>query len=168
MAGSSDKADVYSQAWQERRENFDKLFWNDEQGLWFDRIIDTSNYLPGYYASSLTPLYMWMMANNSNNTQETIVLQTLTRLGVLNYPGGIPTSLNTTSYQQWDFPNAWSPLQWFLVQAWFNSSNSVLQSAASQLATKWLQSNYAAWVKYNNTMFEKVHVLINFYTATVT
>jgi len=30
-------------------------------------------------------------------------------LGVLDYPGGIPTSL-LDSGEQWDFPNAWAPL----------------------------------------------------------
>ena len=155
---SREMAAMYSQAWKERKEYFDKLFWNDQLGIWSDRVIDTDDHLPGYYASSLTPLYLWMIANNSNITQEVIVLQTLTRLGVLDYPGGLPTSLNITSQQQWDFPNAWAPLQWFIVQAWFNSSNPSLQNAASQLATKWLRSNYAAWVRNNQSMFEKVSI----------
>lgn len=29
--------------------------------------------------------------------------------GALDYPGGIPVSLNSSG-QQWDFPNAWPPL----------------------------------------------------------
>lgn len=29
---------------------------------------------------------------------------------------GVSTSLNNTG-QQWDAPNAWAPLQWFMIQA---------------------------------------------------
>lgn len=36
-------------------------------------------------------------------------------VGVLNFPGGIPTSL-IESGEQWDFPNAWPPL----VVSWYS------------------------------------------------
>ena len=124
--------------------------------MWTDRILEDGSYLPGFYASSLTPLYMWKIDNNLNITRSKLVLQILNRLGVLGYPGGIPTSLNKTSGQQWDFPNAWSPLQWFIVQAWKDSGDSSLEDAASMVATTWLRSTYKGWLNYNNSMFEKV------------
>lgn len=147
--------DLYSQAWQERIQHFDKVFWDKEAELWSDRIIGSSQYVPGFYASSTVPLYMLNLAN-INSTRESIVLRTLQRLGVLNYPGGLPTSLNSTSKQQWDFPNAWPPLQWFLVKAWRDSSDVLLREAAEELAISWLNSNYAGWLRYNGSMFEKV------------
>lgn len=36
------------------------------------------------------------------------------RSGALRYPGGIPTSLKESG-QQWDYPNAWPPLQHMLI-----------------------------------------------------
>ena len=96
---------MYSQAWLDRKEHFDRVFWNEEEGIWSDRVVGSNQHLPGFYASSITPLYLSMIANSSNVIRETIVLRTLTRLGVFDYRGGLPTSLNRTS-EQWDFPNA--------------------------------------------------------------
>ena len=152
-------AAMYSQAWERRKEQFNKLFWNDKQGIWADRVIGTAQHLPGFYASTTTPLYMFMVANDSNITQETVVLQTLARLGVLDYPGGLPTSLDTTSNQQWDFPNAWAPLQWFIVEAWSGSNSELLQEAARRVATTWLRTTYSSWSN-NRAMFEKVYACV--------
>ena len=154
--GSKAESIKYSTAWQERKNHFNSVFWNENEGLWIDRVLDSGEYLPGFYASSLTPLYLWKINQTANTTRERILHQTLSKLGVLKYPGGLPTSLNTTSNQQWDFPNAWAPLQWFVVQAWFNSSNQLLKETANEIATKWLRSNYLGWLNYNRSMFEKV------------
>ena len=85
-----------------------------------------------------------------------MVMQRLKSLGLLDYPGGIPTSLNSSSSQQWDYPNVWAPLHWFLVAGWQNSSSAELRSAARSVAEKWIASVYTGWQTYNHTMFEKV------------
>ncbi len=148
---------MYSQAWDERRGHFDNLFWSKEQGIWADKDKISNQHTSGFYASSTVPLYMWSIADSDsiNITRQEVVLQTLNDLGVLDYPGGLPTSLET-SEQQWDYPNAWAPLQWFLVRAWFNSSRPALRDAASEVATTWLRSTYSGWLNYNRSMFEKV------------
>ena len=88
--------------------------------------------------------------------QDEKFLSTLNLLGVLDYPGGVPTSLWENSTQQWDFPNAWPPLQWMLVAAWHDSPSAVLRDAAEKVAKTWLTTTYLAWEKFNHTMFEKV------------
>lgn len=35
--------------------------------------------------------------------------------GALQFPGGVPTSLRNSG-QQWDYPNAWAPLQHMLIE----------------------------------------------------
>lgn len=35
--------------------------------------------------------------------------------GALHFPGGVPTSLRNSG-QQWDYPNAWAPLQHMLIE----------------------------------------------------
>lgn len=44
-----------------------------------------------------------------------LTLPVTQRSGALQYPGGIPTSLKESG-QQWDYPNAWPPLQHMLIE----------------------------------------------------
>ena len=90
-----------------------------------------------------------------NNTKGRLTLNRLKSLGFLGYPGGLPTSQNDSG-QQWDFPNAWAPLQWFLVKGWEGADDEELKEAARNLTETWLRSNYQAWIQYNQSMFEKV------------
>ena len=153
--GSNLMADKYLSSWKTRQSNFDVLFWNETDQLWQDRDLDTQQLIPKFYASSLVPLYMMTVTKSVNISRSRLVLQRLDELKILSYPGGIPTSLDHASSQQWDFPNAWAPLQWFLVAAWADVGDPVLEAAAEGVATKWLRSTYAAWQSYDQ-MFEKV------------
>jgi len=63
--------------------------------------------------------------------------------------GGTLTSL-TNSGQQWDSPNAWSPLQWFLVEGLLNVDTAESRQMASQLVAVWLDANLIGWKKYKN------------------
>lgn len=74
--------------------------------------------------------------------------------GVLQFPGGIPTS-RVNSAQQWDFPNAWAPLVALLVEALASSDVAKAREAAKGVGSQWVESNYLAWKKYGH-MFEKV------------
>ena len=61
------------------------------------------------------------------------------------------------SGQQWDFPNAWAPMQHLLVMGLKNASdvNEEAGKIAKNLAQKWIATNYKAYEQTNN-MFEKV------------
>ena len=62
--------------------------------------MDNGGHLPWFYGSTFVPL-MWGCDKNTAHH-----LAVLARLSVLNYPGGhgVPTSLNSSSQQQWDLP----------------------------------------------------------------
>lgn len=152
--GDSNRAQDFLRSLEERRQSFDSLFWNEERGLWMDRDLDSRGPLDSFYASSLVPL-LWE-CNSHNSTKVEATLETLESLGVLDYPGGIPASLVAGSGEQWDFPNAWAPHQWFPVAAWAHSGVATLRKAARRMAKTWITSTYSAWRNYNNTMFEKV------------
>lgn len=153
--GDSAMAQYFLHALEERQRSFEDLFWNEESGLWSDRDLDSDSPLAGFYASSLVPL-LW----DCNSSKLEVVLETLESLSVFEYPGGIPASLVVGSEQQWDFPNAWAPYQWFPVAAWANSDLLPLREAARRIAKTWITTTYSAWIKYNNTMFEKVSRLL--------
>ena len=157
-------ADLFDNTLLQRQASFDKLFWNESTGLWRDMDVDRMAHLEGFYASSLVPLLWNCTYPNSSSgdhhlSQQKAVLGYLKAEGLLDYIGGIPTSLDKTSTQQWDFPNVWAPLQWFPVLAWVNSSDAELREAARSIAAVWLNSTYEGWVKYN-AMFEKVRQLL--------
>jgi len=81
-------------------------------------------------------------------------LTTFQNAGFLDYPGGIPTS-TVSSGQQWDFPNAWPPLQWMFIFGLSQGEHESLKMAAKEAAQKWVSANWIGW-KMNNTMYEKV------------
>lgn len=76
-------------------------------------------------------------------------------MNVLSYDSGVPTSLLGTG-QQWDYPNAWPPLQDVIVSALAKSQNPENRDIALKLANRWITSNYIGWIKTGGNMFEKV------------
>ena len=65
-------------------------------------------------------------------------LEYLVNNGAMDKPGGVPTSHVKTG-QQWDYYNAWPPLQHVVI----SSLEAVGEHmAAKQLATKWIYNNY--------------------------
>ena len=70
--------------------------------------------------------------------------------------GGIPTSLDNSS-QQWDFPNAWPPLQSIIVQGLRQTNYPPALDVAKELAFTWLQSNYLGF-NQSMKMYEKVSI----------
>ena len=92
------------------------------------------------------------------------MIASLQKEGVLLYPGGIPSSRLPTN-QQWDFPNAWSPLVSLIVNAFADNSNVQAQMLAFNISQNWLESNYLAWNKYGQ-MFEKVlHLFVSLFVS---
>lgn len=77
-------------------------------------------------------------------------------MDMLSYVGGVPTSL-IKSGQQWDFPNAWPPLQWFTIVGMLSVNDSTVREVAHDLTTKWIQTNWRAW-KQTGYMYEKVNM----------
>lgn len=136
-----------------RQQAFEVVFWNETAGLWLDLDLDTDKHLESFYLSSMVTL-LWGCSTSSNVTRHELVLKTLQSNKVLAFPGGMPTSLKQSS-QQWDYPNVWAPLQWFLVVGWYNSTSLPLREAARIVAQTWINTAYTAWNKLN-LMFEKV------------
>lgn len=70
------------------------------------------------------------------------------------FSAGTPTTLYPSS-QQWDFPNAWPPLQAFIIQGLHRTQQKFAQQVAKKLADVWLRSNYKGFAT-KSLMFEKV------------
>ncbi len=78
--------------------------------------------------------------------------------GALNFTGGVPTSFRDSG-QQWDFPNAWPPLQEMLIQALASSHVPEAKKAAFQMAQRWITTNWRAY-QAKRVMYEKVSCVI--------
>jgi alpha,alpha-trehalase len=68
-------------------------------------------------------------------------------------PGGIATTL-TPSDEQWDWPNAWAPLQDMLIEGLERTQLREAHELALSVARRWTTSNLRAWRK-THFMFEK-------------
>jgi alpha,alpha-trehalase len=101
----------------------------------------------GFYAAlAVVGWSPTIVANLSTLEKDTLVTRLLQNINV----SGMPTSeINST--QQWDFPNAWPPLQWFTVEAFDTLGRPDL---AMDLRTKWVRTNYCFYAA-NQYMSEK-------------
>ena len=57
------------------------------------------------------------------------------KTGAIRCKGGVPTSLDKSG-QQWDFPNAWPPLQHILVAGLLKTENAEAQKMALTIARR--------------------------------
>ena len=157
MAGNTAKADLYKKFSEARLVAVEAVLWDNKTGLWLDYDRQLNEKRHYFYASSVVPL--WAGVHWGNQARESLVLRALKRLKVLDYPGGFPTSLSTSG-QQWDFPNAWPPLQHMLIEGLARSSSKELQDEALKFAQKWITTNYKAW-RSTGHMFEKFNVSVH-------
>uniref|UniRef100_A0A8C6XUV7 Trehalase n=1 Tax=Naja naja TaxID=35670 RepID=A0A8C6XUV7_NAJNA len=153
VLGDGEKA---SRFWAARRQRVDALtavLWNEEAGVWLDYHFLRQRHNPTFYPSNLSPL--WAECDVDLPRAEK-VLRYLEESSALSYANGLPTSLTQTG-EQWDFPNAWAPLQHMVITGLVKSSSARARELAFSLAQRWLQMNLAVYEKHGG-MFEKYDV----------
>ncbi|XP_041920060.1 trehalase isoform X1 [Alosa sapidissima] len=151
--GNDAAAQHYSKAYNNRLKAVEAVLWNSEKGVWFDYSLQTNSSNFAFYPSNLAPL--WAHCFNHSDMQLR-AFEYLKDSGALNYPHGVPTSLHNSG-EQWDMPNAWSPLQQMLIQGLSDIPSGEPKELAFELAQKWIQTNWAAYSIYE-AMFEKYDV----------
>lgn len=151
----------YTQLAKNRQQLIDEFLWNEEYGSWLDYNVQTKKHVKEFYASSFFPL--WILAHNSsslNKTKTNKAFEKFNSLKVFSYVAGLPTSL-INSGQQWDFPNAWPPLQHIAVHGLSKVSpdeeNDKAKVTATSLAKKFLETAYLSWLSTGH-MYEKYDV----------
>ncbi|XP_077985420.1 trehalase-like isoform X2 [Glandiceps talaboti] len=154
--GDTGKAQYYSDALDRRREALKNVLWDETKGAWFDYDLTTSALrTENFYLASVAPLWAGCYDNSS---KEQKILDYLKDEDVLNYYCGVPTS-TTESGEQWDYPNAWPPLQEMIITGLAQSSLPEAKELALTLAQSW---TYCNWKTYedseNDYMYEKYDV----------
>uniref|UniRef100_A0A0K0DQD5 Trehalase n=1 Tax=Angiostrongylus cantonensis TaxID=6313 RepID=A0A0K0DQD5_ANGCA len=80
--------------------DINSLFWNADEGSWFDYDISKRKQRTDFYPSNVFPLLL-----KESKAYATDVHNYLERIDVYRYPGGVPSTFPVTSTEQWDFPN---------------------------------------------------------------
>lgn len=147
------KISYYVHMAKKLQEGIDEVLWNNEFNVWMDYDLKNQRHRTSFYPTNLAPLYT--LSYDANNVREIAlgVVSYLKKTGIPTYFGGTPASLNQTG-EQWDFPNAWPPLQSIMIQGLYRTQVTEAVQFSSHLARRWLESNYIGF-EATGKMFEK-------------
>eukprot|EP00475_Leptophrys_vorax_P021259 TRINITY_DN28975_c0_g2_i1.p1 TRINITY_DN28975_c0_g2~~TRINITY_DN28975_c0_g2_i1.p1 ORF type:complete len:717 (-),score=185.43 TRINITY_DN28975_c0_g2_i1:181-2331(-) len=165
LLGDTANAQKFSKALQSRKEAISEILWNPANLQWVDHYLvpkeNETEPLIGA-ASNFYPLWgncfnvseLKDTNGNTGNITPAYLMQSLIDSNLI-LPGGIATTLNPTG-QQWDYPNAWAPIQYILIDG---LSNIGFDDLAFALANRWIVTTYLA---FNSTgyMHEKYDALV--------
>uniref|UniRef100_A0AC35U6E3 Trehalase n=1 Tax=Rhabditophanes sp. KR3021 TaxID=114890 RepID=A0AC35U6E3_9BILA len=149
--GNYEKAERFRQERDALKDMVHEILWNADLGSWFDYDLENKHPILTYFDTNFFPLVTGCRLNESELSQ---LVSYISKNGLLKFPGGIPTSL-VDSGEQWDFPNAWAPTTWVLVEG-LRIHNQ--HEMAKEIADKWLKKNYIVWKDTDGKMFEKYNV----------
>ena len=141
-----------------RKQNVNKLLWNEEKGLYFDFnfVEETQN----HFISATVFMPLW--ANLCTQDQANQVVQNA--IPLLKEKGGIASCTRESRgeissqrpQKQWDYPNGWAPHQMMI---WKGLQNYGFQTEMQELIYRWLYMITKNAVDYNGTIPEKYDVV---------
>lgn len=135
------------------RSAIENVMWDPKDGVWYDYDAQARAPRRHFYPSCATPLWSGAVEKNDAPVYAGRLVKYLVSSGGLNYPGGIPSSV-LYSGEQWDYPNAWPPLQSILIGGLDASGNDEAKELAKEQAKLWIRANYIGYTKWHK-MFEK-------------
>lgn len=152
--GNETKAAYYRKRAEDWKRAVTAVLWHDEVGAWLDYDLLNDIKRDYFYPTNVLPL--WTDCYDIAKREEYIakVLKYLEKNQIMLNLGGIPTTLEHSG-EQWDYPNAWPPLQYFVIMSLNNTGDPWAQRLAYEISQRWVRSN---WKAFNEThsMFEKV------------
>lgn len=123
--------------------------------LWRDLALPGAARRPGERCAAVSDVLPLWAGVALCESEQAAALEAVRGSGLL-APGGVLTTTCSSSTQQWDAPNAWPPLQYFLDKA---LRALVLAPGARQLADQlrdtWLHSCHTAWA-HTGFVYEKM------------
>ena len=152
------KAEHYREAAVLRARAITSYLWSDDADRWKDKspFLDT-----GPCASDYVPLWAFskLLSYINEAPLRAQILDHLSRASAslqkspLVADGGVQTTL-VKSGQQWDAPNAWAPLQFFLVDGLSSLDDRNSMDLAQRIASSFLRTCFNVW-KTSGFMHEK-------------
>ncbi|CAB3258666.1 unnamed protein product [Arctia plantaginis] len=151
--GNIDKAEYYRNMHARFMEAIDQVLWHEDVGAWLDYSLESGRPRDYFYPSNLSPLWTGCYNMATKDSYINRVINYLDKVKVDIFDGGIPTTFEHSG-EQWDYPNAWPPLQYIVVTGLANTGHPEAMRYASEIATKWVRSNFEVW-KQKTAMLEK-------------
>ncbi|CAP39722.2 Protein CBR-TRE-3 [Caenorhabditis briggsae] len=139
------------------RDTVQNVFYNKTDGTWYDYNLRSQSHNPRFYTSTAVPLFT-NCYNTLNTGKSQKVFDYMDKMGVFNYPGGIPSSMSQESSEQWDFPNGWSPNNHMIIEGLRKSANPEMQDKGFLIASKWVMGNFRVFYETGH-MWEKYNVI---------
>lgn len=151
--GVVEKAVKFEELAKQWMEAVTAVLWHEEVGVWLDYDIMYEIKRDYFYPTNIAPLWTNCYDREKREYFVSKVMKYLEKSQIMNHLGGIPTTLEHSG-EQWDFPNAWPPLQYIMIMGLHLSDDNWAQDLAFEITERWVRSNYKA---YNDTdaMFEK-------------
>ncbi|XP_015184771.1 PREDICTED: trehalase isoform X3 [Polistes dominula] len=157
--GNATKEAYYSTIADEWKKAVTAILWHDEVGAWLDYDIMNELKRDYFYPTNILPLWTYCYDFTKREEYVSKVLKYLEKNQIMLNQGGIPTTLEHSG-EQWDYPNAWPPLQYFIIMSLNNTQDPWAQRLAYEISERWVRSNYKA---FNATthMFEKYDATVS-------
>ncbi|XP_076237500.1 trehalase isoform X2 [Calliopsis andreniformis] len=157
--GNETKAAYYRKRAEEWKRAVTAVLWHDEVGAWLDYDILNDIKRDYFYPTNVLPL--WTDCYDISKREEYVskVLKYLEKNQIMLNLGGIPTTLEHSG-EQWDYPNAWPPLQYFVIMSLNNTEDPWAQRLAYEISQRWVRSNYKAFNE-THSMFEKYDATVS-------
>lgn len=153
ILGDPARAEEWGSRAKQWQDNIEKVFWNEEVGVWLDYDIVNKIHRNYFYPTNLSPLWMRVVTQEDIEKHTPRIIEYLRNSGALNYNGGIPVSL-LNSGEQWDFPNAWPPIVSIFVNAVEELGTDESKTIAFEAAQNWIRANHKGFQNHQQ-MFEK-------------
>ncbi|XP_047540830.1 trehalase-like isoform X1 [Vanessa atalanta] len=153
-----DKAQYYRDMHARLMEAIEKVLWHEDVGAWLDFSLESGRRRDYFYPSNVAPLWTGSYDKARKDYYVNRVINYLDKVKVDIFEGGIPTTFEHSG-EQWDYPNAWPPLQDMVVSGLARSGVALAARAAAHLAAKWVRSNYEVW-RQKTAMLEKYDATI--------
>lgn len=153
-----EKAQFYREVHARLMDAIEKVLWHEDVGAWLDFSLESGRRRDYFYPSNIAPLWAGCFDPARKEYYVNRVINYLDKVKVDNFEGGIPTTYEHSG-EQWDYPNAWPPLQYIVVMGLADTGHSHAMQLANEIATKWVRSNFEVW-RQKTAMLEKYDATI--------
>ncbi|CAF1514209.1 unnamed protein product [Didymodactylos carnosus] len=137
----------YRQLAQKRKTAIQTYFWSKEHDYFMDYDFRLNQPTKSMTLAGVYPLWTEL----ATEEQASAVMDKIERLFLKD--GGLVTTINEKSHQQWDFPNGWAPLQYITYKGILN------YSPRSPLVKKIIDQ----WMMLNEKVFNETRKMVEKY-----
>ncbi|CEO95100.1 Trehalase [Plasmodiophora brassicae] len=158
LAGSAKQAATYDEARRDRADGMFAVLWSKSDSQWMDYNMDSKTHGQAALASNFLPLWGKCFQGHPRQTQtQAALLKSFANSGLLQV-GGVATSSTPpiiVGKYQWDWPNAWAPVQHLLFEGLRQEGRDTNEKQlAREIARRWIQTVFLAY-KRTGAIHEK-------------